>query len=187
MPVRQCSLGCCNQQLLITSINKNEERKAKSKNTTGLRISLPRPLHHFVSTSLQQGLYLYKLSHVAMVTLAVTASSTFPLAPSTTSGQQHFSPAGRTGVLEKPSHACSLWFRQSLVPISEQVLGQLKAATVCHSWLFARTLQVMNMGLLWAAARTCPVLAKWGACFWACLWSSSSLVPCWGVVVTKGW
>lgn len=88
MPVRQCSLGCCNQKLRITSINKNEERKAKSKNTTGLRISVPRPLHHFVSTSLQQGLYLYKLSHVAMVTFAVTASSTFPLG-----SQHHLRPA----------------------------------------------------------------------------------------------
>lgn len=107
--------------------------------------------------------------------------------PSTTSGQQHFSPGGRTEQHEKPSHACSLWLRQRLVPITEEAVGQLEAATTCHSWLFARPLQVLSMGLLWAAARTCPVLAKWGACFWACLWSSSSLVPSLGVIVTKGW
>lgn len=53
-------------QLLLTSINLNEEREAKSRNTNGLRISLPRALHRFVSLSLQQGLYLYKLSHMAM-------------------------------------------------------------------------------------------------------------------------
>lgn len=34
--------------------------------TNGLRVSLARTLHHFVSTSLQHSLCLYKLHHVAM-------------------------------------------------------------------------------------------------------------------------
>lgn len=66
MQVGWCPLGCCNQQLLITSIDMNEEKEAKFNNTNGLRISLPRALHHFLSTSLQQGLYVYKLSHMAV-------------------------------------------------------------------------------------------------------------------------
>lgn len=119
--------------------------------------------------------------------LAATCHSILPpslWAASITSGQQHFSPGGRTERLEQPSHACGSgrgWYPSLLA------VGQLEAATACHSWLFARPLQVLSMGLLWAAARTCPILAEWGDCFWACLWSSSSLVPSLGIIVTKGW
>lgn len=176
MQVGWCPLGWCNQQLLITSINMNEEKEAKSKNTNGLRISLPRALHHFVFTSLQQGLCLYKLSHMAVSPSLPSCMSqhppTFPLG-----SQHHLRPAALiswrqdTGAWET---------KPCLLPVVQAEAGThlwrgCGPAGGCHNlpklWLFARPLQVLNMGLLWGAARTCPVLAKWGACFWACLWS----------------
>lgn len=92
MQVSWCPLGCCNQQLLVTSINMNEEKEAKSRNTNGVRISLARALHHFVSTSLQQGSCLYKLNHMAMPPSLTSCISqhppTFPLG-----SQHHLGPA----------------------------------------------------------------------------------------------
>lgn len=65
--------GCCKQQLLVTSINMNKENSLlhlfepqQKLNANGLRVSLVRTLHHFVSTSLQQDLCLYKLNHMAI-------------------------------------------------------------------------------------------------------------------------
>lgn len=159
MQVRQCPLGCCNQQLL------------KSRNKNGLRISLP--LHHFVSNSLQQGLYLYRLSHMAMVTfsyqLHVTASSTFPL------GSQHHL---RPSALLSWRQDREAWeTKPCLLPVVQAEAGThhwrgCGPARGCHNlpfMAFPRPLQVLSMGLLWAAARAYPVLPKWGACFWACL------------------
>lgn len=99
---------------------------------------LARTLHHLVSTSLQQGLCLYKLKHMAM-------------SPSLSSYMsQH--PACIASGLPAPPHARSMslvkagqrgWETDLVIQAEagthhwRALMGQLEVATTCHSWLFA--------------------------------------------------